>query len=143
MKIQRIYSWNPLGKVAKKFDNVKKDFTDGADKWKNRFKGAANFVTDTMSKKDVEDFVSKELGTKVKVGEIKKVKNPFGSMYKWFGGIPSEKSYAGWYVFRNGNDIKIPAGTWFSFNTNDIREQQEKVLEWYNSQDPKEITSFR
>lgn len=143
MKIRRIYSWNPLGKVAKKADDLGRGFKAGADKWANRFKGAAKFVTDKMPKEDVENFVSGELGKKVKVGEIKKVKNPFGAMYKWYGGIPSSKQYTGWYVFRNGNDIKCPEGTWFTYDSNNVREQQEKILEWYNSEDSKEIKNFR
>lgn len=138
MKIKRIYSWNPLGKVAREFDK-------STDKWANRFKkvgkavkGVGKFVVDKMDKEDIQNFVTKQYGKIVKVGNIKKVDNPFGGMYKWFGGIPVDKQYEGGYVFRNGNDIRLYPHQW-NWNA----EAKQEVLDWFDDKDEEGVAKFR
>lgn len=143
MEIKRIYSWNPLGKAAKKADDAKKGFDTKVNKWADKFRKMKDFVTDNMDEKTLQDFVSKQYGKKVKVGQIKKVKNPYGGMFKYFAGIPETKEYVGGYVFRNGNDVRLyPEKESFKVN-GDPKDAQMSIVEWFDSEDDAKVAKFR
>lgn len=138
MKIERIYSWNPLGKAARFVDKQVGKFKGDVNKQADKFRKMKDYVGDNLDKKQVSDFLSKQYGKEVKVGNIKRVDNMFGGMYKWFGGIPADKKYEGGYVFRNGNDIRLYPNGWV-WNA----EAKQEVLDWFDGEDEIGVAKFR
>lgn len=147
MKIERIQSYNFLGKVKRGAQKKKEAWDDKVKGFADKWKSAGNYLFDKMSKEELQNFLSRSYPTEIRLGKFKKVENKNGGMYKFLAGLPESKSYECGYVFRNGNDIRIyPHGTQFTTGNpedpNQVKKIQLQALNWFDSEDDEAVKEF-
>lgn len=129
-----IYSINLKGKVKQGVKDYVDDFSRKFEKRTNekadKLGKIGRWFTDNLTKEDVENFLG-QMGVTVKVGALKRVSNEDGALWKVLAGNYKNKNYYGYYIRRNGNDIRIVHQAEFKG-----QDKQKDVLDWYKVIDP-------
>lgn len=125
-----IYSINLKGKVKQGVKDFVKGFNDKTNDKAEKLGKVGRWFSDNLTKEEAENFLRNQ-GLPVKVGALKRVSNKDGGLWKVFAGNYKNKNYYGYYILRNGNDIRIIHQSEFKG-----QDKQEDVLDWYKVIDP-------